>query len=380
MPPTHKPRLLFLVLASMALCWAVPGWACSVPVFRYALEKWTADSFHAVVFHRGLLSEEQQGLVKQLGPDGLAGHRHANVSAKTVDLDQSPAPEMLELWERLGAKTTPWLVVKYPTATRVPVTFSSAPLSHEAIAQLLESPARTEITERLADGENAVWVLLESGDAAADKAAAERLEQRLDYLTTTLTLPKLDEQDIVNGLVSVPEESLRVGFSVLRVARSDPAERVLVEMLLGTEPDLAEVKEPIAFPVFGRGRALYALVGNGIASQTIDRAATFLIGKCSCQVKEENPGVDLLFAANWEALLKVDPAGARELPKLSELIETKPVTVTISAPEAAVAQGAASEKRETRHTAETLRVPSPAIIALAVAGFVGGGLLLLRRR
>ena len=50
-------------------------------------------------------------------------------------------------------------------------------------------------------------------------------------------------------------------------------------------------------PVFGQGRALYALVGDGIKHETIDRAATFLIGKCSCEVREQNPGFDLLLAS-----------------------------------------------------------------------------------
>ncbi|TWW12353.1 hypothetical protein E3A20_01920, partial [Planctomyces bekefii] len=36
----------------------------------------------------------------------------------------------------------------------------------------------------------------------------------------------------------------------------------------------------------GRGRVLYALVGDGIAEGTIAAACDFLTGPCSCQVKE----------------------------------------------------------------------------------------------
>ena len=73
-------------------------------------------------------------------------------------------------------------------------------------------------------------------------------------------------------------------------------------MLLASEEDLRGFQnEPMAFPIFGQGRVLYALVGKGIKVETVDRAAQFLIGSCSCQVKEQNPGVDLVMATDWKA-------------------------------------------------------------------------------
>jgi len=55
----------------------------------------------------------------------------------------------------------------------------------------------------------------------------------------------------------------------------------------------------MAFPVFGRGRALYALVGDGINKETIGEACVFLATACTCMVKEQNPGTDLILAADW---------------------------------------------------------------------------------
>jgi hypothetical protein len=104
--------------------------------------------------------------------------------------------------------------------------------------------------------------------------------------------------------VSVGSDDLRLAFSILRLSREAPGENVFIDMLLATEPDLATLGEPIVFPVFGRGRVLYALAGGGIRSETIDEAAQFLIGRCSCQVKEENPGADLLVSADWEAMVR----------------------------------------------------------------------------
>ena len=269
--------------------------------------------------------------MRDLGEDGLAGRLHANVALQPVDLDQPTAPELMEAWQQLGAKTLPWLLVRHPGAAGAIVRAWSGPLVDASPRQLFDSPARQEIIRRLTNGETTVWVLLESGDPARDAAAAQVVGQRLAYLTSVLKLPQLDPQDIAAGLVSVPAGGLKVAFSVVRVSRANPAEAVFVNMLLGTEPDLVGLKEPMLFPIFGRGRALYALAGAGINHETIDEAASFLTGRCSCQVKELNPGVDLLLAADWDSLVKTSPDAERDRPALLAAVAgAAPVTVLIS--------------------------------------------------
>jgi hypothetical protein len=206
----------------------------------------------------------------------------------------------------------------------------SGPLNEETLRVVFDSPARQEIVRRLGEGESAVWVLLECGDKPKDDAAMKILESRLEYLAGVLELPKLDEQDIRNGLVSLPNDGLKLAFSTLRIRRDDPAERAFVPMLLATEPDLKELKDPMVFPVFGQARVLYALIGKGIRHETIDRAASFLIGSCSCQVKEQNPGADLLITADWKKLLRDQSIGFQDLPKASEILRSMPEKVTIS--------------------------------------------------
>jgi hypothetical protein len=108
-------------------------------------------------------------------------------------------------------------------------------------------------------------------------------------------------------------------FSTLPVARDDPAEQFLVRMLLGSEQDLAAFADPIAFPVFGRGRVLYALVGKGITEENVSEAVGFLVGPCSCQIKELNPGADLLITAAWEDGMTAGAGEPREPPPLARL-------------------------------------------------------------
>src|SRR5438477_12847213 len=104
---SRKSPRLFLLFMLGALFGAMPVWACSVPVFRYALEHWAAAPFQAFVFHRGPLSEAQQAAARDLGSDGLAGELHSNISLRTVDLDQDSPPEMLEPSREAGDGSLP---------------------------------------------------------------------------------------------------------------------------------------------------------------------------------------------------------------------------------------------------------------------------------
>jgi hypothetical protein len=104
-----------------------------------------------------------------------------------------------------------------------------------------------------------------------------------------------------------PDLPLRIAFSTVRVARSNPAERMLVNLLLNWSTNLTAAKETMLFPIFGRGRVVPPAIGEEIRAEAIREMAQFLTGPCSCEVKEMNPGYDLLLAANWNSL-----AGYRE--------------------------------------------------------------------
>ena len=101
-------------------------------------------------------------------------------------------------------------------------------------------------------------------DSQQDDARLTALETELAGLQETLELPAIQQEDLKE--LSVAPEELKIRFSALRVDRNDPAEKWLVEMLLSTEPDLKDDElagQPMAFPIFGRGRALYAVFAPG---------------------------------------------------------------------------------------------------------------------
>jgi hypothetical protein len=93
-----------------------------------------------------------------------------------------------------------------------------------------------------------------------------------------------------------------VELGLIEVSRSDPAEQWLIRAMMTVEPDLAGlVDQPMVFGVFGRARVLEPFVGKGITVDNLTQLVDFVTGACSCQVKDANPGVDLLTAWNWDA-------------------------------------------------------------------------------
>jgi hypothetical protein len=254
--------------AVVAVCLMLvsPLRACDTPVYRYALESWPADNYRAAVIHRGPLAAEAQRQVDRL-KDRVGS---ANLSVQVIDLDR-PRDEVPEPFRALDVSAGPRLVVNYPTATHLDADAWSGALTPEAVEALLDSPLRRQVVAHLRAGET-VWLLLEIGMKEADEAAAKVVEGSRPALPPS---------------------------AMLRVRRDDPAEALLVRLLLGSEPDMARRAEPMAFPVFGRGRVLYALVGAGITAENVRKAAAFLGGDCSCTVKRDNPGTDLLLTADW---------------------------------------------------------------------------------
>jgi hypothetical protein len=98
------------------------------------------------------------------------------------------------------------------------------------------------------------------------------------------------------------EEPDGLKLAMIEVKRTDPAEAWLTRSLMTVEPDLKDyVDEPMVFAVYGRGRAMPPYIGKGITVDLLTEVVAFLVEPCSCFVKSQNPGMDLLVRWDWEA-------------------------------------------------------------------------------
>ena len=95
---------------------------------------------------------------------------------------------------------------------------------------------------------------------------------------------------------------------MLKLSRTDPAEQWLVGTLLSVESDLRDAEfetQPMVFAIYGRGRAMPPYVGKGITTENLVECVAFLAGACSCMVKDQNPGVDLLTTWDWDKTAEI---------------------------------------------------------------------------
>ena len=367
-----KPIRSFIWTTLLAVLLLAPaaGRACSVPVFRYALERWAADAYEVVVFQREPLTTNQQALVVAL--EKTANDLLANLSVERVNLG-GEVPELLQaLWKTQTNAVLPWLVVRYPSAKEFEQPVWAGPLDAEVVKTLVDSPARREIVRRLSKSDSAVWLLLESGDKARNDAVARLLEKESRKLETSLRLPEADPSD-PQMRSDLP---LKIAFSTVRVARDNPTERMLVNMLLRADKSLASLTGPMVYGVFGRGRALPPLSGEQLGADVINQVAEFVAGACSCEVKSMNPGFDLLIAADWEALLE---GHVVKDPPLPPLVGMSAAGVLPASSRVALESTQTSHDPTTataQSSIRTLKLNLFVLLATAIVGLVAATLLL----
>ena len=305
--------LLFLLLTS----WAA---ACNVPVFRYALERWEPDPFQLIIFHREPIPNDLQRTLKDLEP--LVDAPDARPNLKTLFINVSDAIPALysDLYSRQKNLALPSFALCTPEWVKGDAPMESGAFDANVLTRLIDSPRRKEIANHTLKGTAITWVVLETEDAAANDALVEKLSKESQRLAQLPLIPAKLEKDGVNLLSSLPVE---VSFATVRFRADDPSESLLVKMLTDGNP----VKEPTLFPIFGRGRALAAMPANTVSAELLEETARFLCGACSCQVKAQNPGFDLLFHTHWQKIF-----GDDEVPMPEKRTQEPPKPIYIPIP------------------------------------------------
>ncbi len=273
-----------------------------MPVYRYALERWESAKFPLYVFHGKNVDERYRSWVEAAG--------RANVKMRVADVTARPFVEGAEIYG-LYAKGKPlpsavlfpaeavrWIVSGRGGARERDLQEGGPLLAGESLAEPLlaslpDSPARQRVAAHLLDGGVAAWVVVKGGDAKADEEFLAKLEAILAKA----------QKEVVEPEIAAGRISLLWGdspnFLVVAVDRKDPAEAFFLWQLLG-ESSGVDAAEPLVFPIYGRGRVLLPVGASLLNQGRVDWLASFLVGACSCEVKEENPGRDLVFPDRWE--------------------------------------------------------------------------------
>jgi len=266
-----------------------PAFSCSTPVFRYALEMWAAYAYTVEVIHDGNLTNTQQEVLNYLKSSSNA---EVPVNLRVIETVANNSTD-------IDKKDLPIMRLSFPNSHNIPGIIWQGKLTSENVEKLVDSPSRRQVVENIKNGDAAVWLFLESGNAERDSKRLQILEEELQRLTKDLKLAE-SATDVAGNPLDIKIINTGVSFSMVKIDKNDPAEEIFIKILLGTEPDLSLFTNvPLAFPVFGQGRALYSLVGAGIKNKNIETACNSVIGWCSCTIKDDNPGTDLLLKADW---------------------------------------------------------------------------------
>lgn len=305
--------------------------ACDTPVYRYAMYRWEPTPYELYFFHReapGEADKQVQELVDRLGRRDEKSR--ANLVYLPVNLaeDEKLVGVPADVKQGWLAKENP-PVPSYMLVTPLGQQVYFGQFDAQEIEKLITSPVRDKFAAMLGDGNTGVLLFIEGKDEKANEAALEMLGAlQADVEVGKIKLyagaadmfppgvgpgpgrggaprvePPAEEKpgDAKPGDAAKKDEP-KQSVGLIRIARDDPAEQWLLQQLQAAERDLDKyANEPMVFVVYGRGRALPPYIGAGITRENMLDCLYFISGACSCTVKEQNPGVDLLVRYNWEA-------------------------------------------------------------------------------
>ena len=283
----NKFHILYTVLL-----FTVISQACEIPVFRYALERWQADSYRLNIYvPKGrAVSPSIQKVIDLLKRNTLMSGGDANFLIEITDRDQEASTfELL-----------------YPIKSGIKRPVKEGRLE-DLSADLLSSPSREKLGKQILSGKSIVWLIIPGQDSSETEKFKASLKKRVSKVLSSVKLSdgiikkensknkNLSEEELENILHS--QIPLNLSFEVIEVKSDDPEESIFINMLLRQSPAQLDYKGPIAYPVFGRGRVLEGV--SDLESNNIEELTTYLSSHCSCTVKEENPGIDLLMNVPW---------------------------------------------------------------------------------
>ncbi len=305
----QKFGLLLLVLVIVP----ASAFACKVPVFRYALERWNVDQYTMVVMLNGEPDEEIARAIKRVTE--VSATDAANVEVQVIDISTLSPKQQWQLEDFDPTVETPHLQVFYPERNGQRKLCWEGSFTSSTLDAWLSSPLRSKVAEKLVAGASAVFVLVECEDSELNQRVEATVRLGVQQAMTEISIPEgvIPRFGANEYLQQHPEASLddvlrcdvplKVEFEIARLTFDDQDEKALRAMGSGLA---ASASGPWLIPIFGRGRMLDAIDAKELSSQTVMNACQYMVGECSCTVKTQNPGVDLLMSANWSESLGGD--------------------------------------------------------------------------
>ena len=225
--------------------------ACTTRVSEWVLLNALPEQYSLIYFHNSPLTET----IKKQNLTVAESIKTANIQFKTVNRQDIKTPFYgLYYEDRLFSKYN----------------------SPDEFRNLITSPLREKIASELLAGNLCVIVFLKTDNKEKDEKGLKTLQ---------------------NALAISPFRNI---IPVFELSRNSKEEADFASLLLNVEDDLKGIQEPMLFGVFGRFKALEPLLGKGITEENVGLMIDFLTAECSCLIKDDLPGTDILFTDKWD--------------------------------------------------------------------------------
>ncbi len=240
----RKFILFILIAASISM-------ACTTRVSEWVLLNIIPHQYTLVYFHNGPPGRPVSDKNKVLSN----GAEKANMRFESADRPEITQPYYGLFYEgRLFTRYT----------------------SVDELTGLTTSPLREKIAGELMAGKLCVMLYLKCGNPVKDGNSLQSIQKTLESSPFGKIIP------------------------LIELNRNDRAETHFISMLLNVEDDLKQYQEPMLFGIFGRFKALEPLLGKGITEENVGLMIDYFTAECSCLIKDNLPGTDILFAGTWE--------------------------------------------------------------------------------
>lgn len=304
--------LIIIFLFALGIFSAFDTRGCALPVFSYALKNWPQAPHQIILFHDKPLTVDEKALLKKLKQFKYLD----NLDIVDCDTSQEVPPRLKKAWEI--AKKNSYTTMMLYLYNEPDFPLFNGPFNSASVSTLTNLKIRKKISKLLIDGDTAVWLLLKSGDKKKDKSISKKLKKILNEAEKELKLPhELDDSDTEYDTQDGEEINLKIKFTIIEIDKNNPESKLLLSTLAILYPAIYENKETLIVPVFGQGRALIVLEDNEITKDNIFDICSFITGPCSCQIKSQNPGIDLFIPADWYSTEEYDTTNDEGIPPLS---------------------------------------------------------------
>lgn len=225
--------------------------ACTTKVSEWVLLNSPANQYSLIYFYNGQLHEtvrnQQASITREIKP--------ANIDFRSIEKKDI---------------TQPYYALYYGNR------FLERYNDPKELTGLTDSPLREKIASEIMTGKLCVLTYLTSGIRDKDEKGMQIIRKALSGSPF---------KDII---------------TVVELSRNSTEESHFIKLLLNVEDDLKVIHEPMLFGVFGRFKALEPLLGKGITEENINLMIDFLTADCSCLIKDNLPGTDILCTNQWD--------------------------------------------------------------------------------